>query len=422
MQYDKVTAMERKRIVDRFLHYVQLDTQSDPESQTFPSTEGQWDLLRHLKEELEALGLREVVLDQHGYLKGTLPSNHPSQGVPILCFIAHVDTSYEVSGKGVKPQIITNYDGKDIHLPGDSDQVIKVEENPNLKKVIGHDLITSDGTTLLGADDKAGIAEIMTMLEYFVQHPEIPRGTIKVLFTPDEEIGKGTEHLDVASLGADYGYTVDGSTLGEIENETFTAAGGKIIVKGYNVHPGYAKDKLVNAARILGELMVGFPFDEAPETTEEREGYYHPLSLKGDVSQGELQFILRDFEVEGMEKKKNYLRDLVEKIKKKYPKASIELEINDQYKNMRYILEKHPKVVNYALEAVRRAGVEPKLQFIRGGTDGAQLCYKNLPTPNIFAGGQNFHSKQEWISIQWMEKAVATLIELVKIWYEKEAK
>jgi tripeptide aminopeptidase len=405
-------------VLDRFLRYVKVNTRAKEDSDTYPSTPGQWDLLRMLEGEMKALGLHDVTLDRWGYCFGTLPGNSPKK-VPTVAFLAHVDTSPEVSGEGVKPVLHRNYQGGDIVLPGDPAQVIKASENPNLARQIGHTIVTSDGTTLLGSDDKAGIAEIMTLVDYLLAHPEIPRGPIRVGFNPDEEVGMGTAHLEAAAVGADYAYTVDGGELGEIENETFNAAAATLTVKGFNVHPGYAKDKMVHAGRIAARFVEMLPALAAPETTAGREGYWHPLSIHGDVSEATVKMILRDFEWAGIEAKVKYLEHGVEVLRAQFPRAGIELAWKEQYRNMRYPIEKDPKVVDHAMEACRRAGVEPKLHSIRGGTDGSALTLKGLLTPNIFTGGHNFHSKQEWNSVEWMEASVRTLVEVVKIWEER---
>lgn len=408
----------QETVLDRFLRYVKVNTCSKEESETYPSTACQWDLLRLLEGEMKTLDLQDVKLDQWGYCFGTLPGNSPKK-VPTVAFIAHVDTSPEVSGEGVKPVLHRNYQGGDITLPGDPEQVIKVAENPNLAKQVGHTLITADGTTLLGSDDKAGIAEILTMADHLLSHPEIKRGPLRFVFTPDEEVGMGTAHLETATIAADYAYTVDGGELGEIENETFNAAGATLTVKGFNVHPGYAKDKMVHAGRIAARFVEMLPALAAPETTTGRQGYWHPLSINGDVSNATVKMILRDFEWSGIEAKVKYLEHCVEVLRAQFPRAGIELAWKEQYRNMRYPIDQDPKVVENAMEAARRAGVEPLLHFIRGGTDGSALTLKGLLTPNIFTGGHNFHSKQEWNSVEWMEKAVQVLVETVKVWEER---
>ena len=408
----------KETVLDRFLRYVKVNTRSQEDSETYPSTSCQWDLLRMLEGEMKTLGLLDVKLDRWGYCLGTLPANSPKK-VPTVAFLAHVDTSPEVSGEGVKPVLHQNYQGGDIVLPGDPEQVINVSENPNLARQVGHTIITADGTTLLGSDDKAGIAEIMTLVDHLASHPEIKHGPIRVGFNPDEEVGMGTAHLEVAAVAADYAYTVDGGELGEIENETFNAAGATLTVRGFNVHPGYAKDKMVHAGRIAARFVEMLPALAAPETTEKRQGYWHPLSIQGDVSEATVKMILRDFEWPGIEAKVKYLEHCVEVLRAQFPKAAIELAWKEQYRNMRYPIDQDPRVVENAMEAVRRSGAEPLLHFIRGGTDGSALTLKGLLTPNIFTGGHNFHSKQEWNSVEWMEKAVQVLVETVKVWEER---
>jgi tripeptide aminopeptidase len=411
------------KMIDRFFRYVRIDTQSqEGVEDRYPSTEKQKDLLRLLVQELRELGLRDASIDKYGYVMATLPSNLPEKEaakVPVIGLIAHVDTSPEVSGANVKPIIHENYQGADLVLPGDSKQVLQMSENPALREHIGDDIITSDGTTLLGADNKAGITEIMMLVEYLKDHPEIRHGKIRIGFTPDEEIGAGTQYFDIKRFAADYAYTVDGETVGEIENETFNAAAATFTVHGINVHPGYAKNKLVNAIKIVSEIIVELKTDPAPETTEKREGYLHPYVLEGGVEKASVKYLIRDFEQGGMEAKARRLNEVYRKIASRHPKAKIDLRIKESYQNMKVKIDEDPKVVDYALEAVRRAGLEPKLQLIRGGTDGARLCFMGLLTPNIFTGGHNFHGKQEWIAMQAMEKAVATLTELVQIWVEK---
>ncbi|MGC9363274.1 MAG: peptidase T [Fidelibacterota bacterium] len=410
-------------MLDRFFRYVKIDTQSqEGVEDKYPSTDKQKDLLKLLVEELKELGLSDATMDQYGYVMATLPSNlEPARAkrVPVIGLIAHVDTSPEVSGANVKPIIHRDYQGDDIILPGDPNQVLRFEENPALRDHIGHDIITSDGTTLLGADDKAGITEIMTLLEYLRDHPEVKHGTLRIGFTPDEEVGAGTKFFDVKKFAADYAYTVDGETVGEIENETFNAAAATFTVHGINVHPGYAKNKLVNAIKIIADILTEMKNDPSPETTEKRDGYLHPYVLEGGVEKASVKYLIRDFEKSGMDEKAARLKQVCEKISRRYPKAKIELEIKDSYENMKVKLDEDPRVVEYALEAVSRAGIEPQLQLIRGGTDGARLSFMGLLTPNIFTGGHNFHGKLEWIAVQAMEEAVDTLLELVQIWVEK---
>lgn len=413
----------RKELIERFFKYVKIDTQSKEDVEDcYPSTDKQKELSKLLVRELQDLGLEDAAMDEYGYVMATLKGNLSDDKlakVPIIGFLGHVDTSPEVSGKNVKPIIHDNYQGGDITLPGDHSQVIKVDENPVLKTNIGNDIITSDGTTLLGADNKAGIAEIMTMIDFLKQNPEIKHGTIRIGFTPDEETGNGTKYFNVQKYGADFAYTVDGGTVGEVENETFNASGAVFIINGINVHPGYAKDKLVNGIRIVAEIIHEMENDPAPENTEMREGYLHPYVIQGGVEKVTLKILLRDFNMAGIEEKSTRLENIRKKIADRYPKSKIKLEIKESYRNMRYKLDEDTRVVEYALEAVKRCGIQPELQLIRGGTDGAKLCYEGLLTPNIFTGGQNFHSKLEWIPIPAMIKTVETLVNLVQIWVEK---
>ncbi len=405
--------------LDRFITYVKIDTQSSENSDTYPSTLKQLELSKQLLLELKELGLDEVEITEHGYVFGTLPAtvDYP---VPTIGYIAHVDTSPEVSGKEVNPQFIKNYQGGDIILKNDTSQVIEYDMNPALQNCIGHDIITTDGTTLLGADNKAGIAEIMGALKYLIENPDIGHGKIRVAFTVDEEVGTGTQHFDVKQFAADYAYTIDGETAGEIEDETFCADTAIVQVKGVNVHPGYAKNKLVNAIKAAAYLINQLPVDSmSPETTEKREGYLHAHAVKGGVELTEIVFLVRDFDVEGLKEKEKYLEDLCKRTEEKFPKSSISVEIKESYRNMKLILDKYPQVVDYAMEAVSRTGLEPVKNLIRGGTDGARLCFMDLPTPNVFTGGHNFHSKKEWISIQNMAKTAETIVHLSQIWAEK---
>jgi len=410
-------------LLNRFFRYVKIDTQSREDvSDQFPSTEKQKDLAMLLVDELKDLGLVHPEMDQYGYVTATLPGRIPSGltgKVPVVGLLAHMDTSPEVSGTDVKPVLHNNYQGGDLELPGDPEQTIRVAANPALEKQIGHDIITSDGTTLLGADNKAGIAEIMTMLEYIQKNREIDHPTLRVGFTPDEEVGQGTKYFDIQKFSADVAYTVDGEEAGDVENETFNAASAVFAIRGINMHPGYAKGKMVNAVRILADLIRMLENEPAPETTSGREGYLHPYVVEGGVEKAMLKMLIRDFEMEGIEKKIERLKSIQHELKEKHGRAQIHLEITHQYRNMRFKLDERPEVVEYALEAVRRAGLQPRRHIIRGGTDGARLSYQGLPTPNLFTGGHNFHSKREWISVQDMEKAVKTLIHLVQIWVDK---
>ena len=408
-------------VVDRFIRYVKIHTTSKEDVDEIPSTKRQFDLANILVKELLDLGIDDAVVTDHCYVIGTLPSNLSSEltkKVPVLCFLAHMDTSPEEPGENVKPQIVKNYQGGDIILPGNTDLIISPKETPSLSKFIGSDIITSDGTTLLGGDDKAGIASIMTVISLLTKDTSIPHGTLKIVFTPDEEVGHGVDALDVESLGADYGYTLDGDEMGVLETETFNAAGGSITVKGFNFHPGYAKNKLINSVKIIGEIIGEFPVQEAPETTEKREGYYHIYEVKGGVNESILRFILRDFDENNLELKINYLQDVVKKYQEKYPKAEIRLNVKKQYKNMKYVLDQHPQIIQYAEEAIRRTGIELIRKEVRGGTDGARLSFMGLPTPNIFAGAMNFHSKKEYVPVVSMEKSVETVLNLIQIFVE----
>lgn len=417
-------SQDHKELLERFLRYVQVDTQSDENSSSFPSTEKQKDLARMLVEELKALGLSDAAMDQWGYVYATLPSNipagHKAHGqVPTIGLIAHMDTYFGTPGGGVKPQVIENYAGGDITLPGDPNQVIRYAENPNLARCLGHTIITSDGTTLLGADDKAGIAEIMTALAWMQRHPEFPHGTVRVAFTPDEEVGRGTEHFDVPRFGARFAYTLDGSDLGEIEDETFCADSALVTIEGHDVHPGYAKDKMINAVRVAAAIIERLPKEFLPETTENRKPYLHPYDIRGDVSKVEVKFLVRAFTEEELHQQEATLQRIVEEVQALFPQAKITLNIKESYRNMAYAIRKDPQVLEVALEAVRRMGLEPVRKAIRGGTDGARLSFMGLLTPNIWAGGQNFHSLQEWVSLEWMAKATECTLNILALWVER---
>ena len=406
-------------VVDRFLKYVAYDTQSAEESQTYPSTEKQKILGKVLVEELKKIGLTDAQMDEHGYVLATLKANM-DKPAPTIGLIAHMDTSPDVSGKDVKPILHKKYQGGDIVLPGDPSQIIRFTENPALAQQIGNDLITSDGATLLGADNKAGIAEIFDAIHHLVKHPEIKHGIIRIAVTPDEEVGGGTKYFDIKKFGADYAYTIDGETLGEVEDETFCADSVTIKIRGKNVHPGYAKNKMVNSIKIAARLIEQLPKDKlSPETTEKREGYVHPNSMTGGVEETTIKFLIRDFTVEGLKRHEDFLHKLADQVLAEYPDARLEFKVEESYRNMKYKLDEDPKVVEYALEAVRRSGIEPKKNIIRGGTDGSRLSFDGLLTPNIFTGGHNFHSKLEWISVQDMQKAVDVIVNLIKIWAEK---
>lgn len=411
--------IEKSLFLDRFLSYVKIDTQSDPKSQTYPSTSKQLDLSRKLVDELKVLGMQEIELTQDGYVMATLPAN-TDKNVPVIGLIAHVDSSPDVSGKNVNPVIHKNYDGKDIILPKDSSVVISPHDNPDLKGMVGFDIITTDGTTLLGADDKSGVAEIMGAMQYLIENPDIKHGKIRIAFTVDEEIGAGVAHFDVKHFGAQYAYTIDGGAAGEVEDETFSADAAEIKVFGVNVHPGYAKNKMINSVKIASELLEMLPKHTlSPETTEDREGYVHPHVIKGNVEETIIEFLIRDFTVDGLKEKSEYLQKLCTDLSEKHAPARVEITFKEYYRNMKYKIDEHPQVVEYALEAVERTGLEPRKSLIRGGTDGSKLSYMGLPTPNIFTGGHNFHSKKEWIAVQDMQKAVETIVHLVQIWAEK---
>ncbi|MFN7294778.1 MAG: peptidase T [Bacteroidota bacterium] len=404
---------------ERFMRYVQIDTQSDPESNTFPSTLKQKDLSNLLVKELKEMGLHDAHLDEYGYVYATLPSNTSKQ-VPVICFCSHVDTSPDCSGAHVNPIIHHHYQGQDIVLPADHTQVLKKDEHPELNNQIGNDIITADGTTLLGADNKAGVAEIMDAVYQMIQHPEIKHGTIKILFTPDEEIGKGVNHVNLAKLGAQYGYTVDGETAGHIEDETFSADGVILTIHGVSTHPGFAKGKMQSAIKIASAIIDALPKDKlSPESTDKKEGFIHPVSVNGLIEKTTVQFIIRDFETANLKKHEALLEEIVNQVIQKYPGASYNFEVKEQYRNMKEVLQHHPQVSSYAVEAVQRSGLAPVLSSIRGGTDGSRLSFMGLPCPNIFAGEHAFHSKLEWVSVQDMERAVDTIINLARIWEEK---
>ncbi|MBB3397966.1 peptidase T [Rhizobium sp. BK060] len=405
-------------VLDRFLRYAVIDTQSDSASSTQPSTMKQKDLGRLLVDELLAIGLSDAHLDEHGYVYATVPSN-VDKAIPVICLCSHMDTAPDFTGTNVKPQIVHNYQGGDIQLSGDRKQVIRVSENPALNDQIGNDIVTTDGTTLLGADDKAGIAEIITAAQILVDNPDIRHGTIKLLFTPDEEIGRGVDKVDLAKLGAQFAYTMDGETAGHIEDETFSADGVEITIEGVAIHPGFAKGKMENAIKIAGAIIDRLPRNAAPETTEGREGFIHPTGVTGSMEKAAVSLIVRDFEEAGLIDKEKHLEALVREIMTDYPGSSYTFVVKQTYRNMKVMLDRHPQIVENAVEAIRRAGMSPVRGSIRGGTDGSRLSFMGLPCPNIFAGGHAFHSPREWISRQDMEKAVATLVELAKVWEER---
>lgn len=404
---------------DRLMRYVQVDTQSDPESNSSPTTAKQKDLSKMLVSELLAMGIEDAHMDEFGYVYATIPSTS-DKDVPVVCFCSHVDTAPDCSGTNVKPMLHQNYNGDDIVLPDDPTQIISASKYSYLKQHIGKDIITASGNTLLGADDKAGVAIIMSMANYLVQHPEIKHGTIKLLFTPDEEVGKGTDNVDLKKLGATVAYTLDGGELGTLEDETFSADGVKIIVHGVSAHPGYAKGILVNALKIAGEILTALPKAEwSPETTTKREGFVHPLSINGIAEKATIEFIVRDFTVEGLLAHEAKLKAIAEKVIKQYPNCTMEFLVKEQYRNMKQILDLHPEIVANAEEAYRRCGLTVVKEPIRGGTDGSRFSYMGLPCPNLFTGMQAIHSKHEWIGVYDMEQSAAMLVQLVQVWEEK---
>jgi tripeptide aminopeptidase len=406
-------------VTDRFLMYVKIDTQSDPNSPTCPSTEKQKNLGKILVEELLAIGIVDAEMDENGYVYATLPSNTDKK-IPVICFCSHMDTSPDCTGKDVNPIIHKNYDGKDIVLPQDLSQILRTAEHPALLDQVGNDIITADGTTLLGADNKAGVAEIMDAVYQLINNPSIKHGDIKILFTPDEEIGRGADKVNLTKLGADFAYTMDGETRGHIEDETFSADGLKININGVASHPGFAKDKMENAIKIASDIIAALPKDTlSPETTTGREGFVHPVSITGGMESASIQFIIRDFETAKLKVHEQFVEDIANQVVKNYPGSTFDIEVTNQYRNMKEVLMQNPQLVSYAEEAIRRAGMNPVSGGIRGGTDGSRFSFMGLPCPNIFAGEHAFHSKLEWVSVQDMELAVDTIIHLVQIWEEK---
>jgi tripeptide aminopeptidase len=405
-------------VLERFLTYVKVDTQSDASSSSQPSTMKQKDLGKILVAELLALDLSDAHLDEYGYVYATLPSN-TTKKVPVICFCSHMDTSPDSSGSNVRPIVHKNYQGQDLILPDDKTQVIKLSEHPALKLQIGNDVVTASGTTLLGADNKAGLAEIMDAVCYLVKHPEIKHGTIKILFTPDEEIGRGVDKVDIKKLSADFGYTMDGETAGHVEDQTFSADGMKVMFHGISAHPGFAKGKLINAVKLAGKLLDKLPVELSPEGTENMQGFVHPMGISGNIEKAEINFIIRDFDTKKLIDHENVIKNLSNEIIAKHKGASVEFVVTEQYRNMKEVLDKHPQIMENALEAVKRAGLEAKRTSIRGGTDGSRLSFMGLPCPNIFAGEHAFHSKHEWVSVYDMERAVDTIVHLVQIWEEK---
>ena len=406
-------------VLERFLRYVTIDTQSDPDSPTTPSTEKQKNLGRLLVTELREIGLADADMDENGYVYATLPATS-AKTVPVICFCSHMDTSPDCTGANVKPQIVRNYQGGDITLPGDPSQIIRAAEHPAIATQIGNDIVTTDGTTLLGADNKAGVAEIVDAMRFLVNNPQIKHGTIKVLFTPDEEIGRGVDKVDLKRLGADFGYTIDGESAGSVEDETFSADAAVVTIQGVSAHPGFAKGRMENAIKIAARVIDNLPQDTcSPETTEGRDGFVHPHGVEASLDSATLKFILRDFTDEGLKDKAAVLERAVQAALKDFPRSSYRMKITEQYRNMRQVLDRHPQVVTHAIEAVRRAGLTPVKNSIRGGTDGSRLSFMGLPCPNVFAGEHAFHSRLEWVSVQDMEAAVRTIVHLAMIWEEQ---
>ena len=414
------TATTRTSVVERFLRYVTYDTQAAEGSPTYPSTARQLVLLDRLTEELRTIGLSDVVRDAHGYVMATVPATSKKATVPVIGFIAHVDTSPEASGAGVKPIVHRDWRGEDIVLPDDPTAVLRLADNSGLREQIGHDIITASGTTLLGADNKAGVAEIVAAAEYLVTHPEVAHGTIRIAFTPDEEIGRGTEHFDVKAFGAACAYTMDAAGRGQLEMETFSADALVVTFRGFNTHPGLAKGRMVNSIKVAADFISRLPRDsQSPETTEGREGFFHPYVMSASVEQTSVRFLVRDFVTAELRVKEASLESLARTIVAAWPGASVTFKLEESYRNMKEVLDNHPQVVEHAREAIRRAGLELRETAVRGGTDGARLCFMGLPTPNIFAGENNYHSRLEWVSAQVMEKAVEVIVHLCRIWEER---
>ncbi|SDT69732.1 tripeptide aminopeptidase [Mucilaginibacter mallensis] len=406
-------------VLERFLRYVVIDTQSDPASETYPSSKKQMDLGKLLVNELLSMGVADAHLDEFGYVYATIPANTTKPNVSVICFCSHMDTSPDCSGLNVKPIVHKNYQGEDLVLPDDEAQVLKMREHPDLKNQIGNDIVTASGTTLLGADNKAGVAEIMDACYHLINHPEIKHGAIRILFTPDEEIGRGVDKVDIKKLGAYAGYTIDGESAGNMENETFSADGAKLIINGLSSHPGFAKGKMESAIKIAGQIVAKLPFELSPEGTELKQGFVHPVNIAGHVEQATVDFIIRDFEEDKLKQHADVIREITENVLKHYPNSTYELHVKPQYRNMKNKLDEHPQIVEYGMEAIRRSGMDAKLCSIRGGTDGSRLSFMGLPCPNIFAGEHAFHGKQEWVSVQDMQKAVETILHLCEIWEEK---
>jgi len=407
-------------VLTRFLRYVTYDTQSREDAGTYPSTPGQLVLLRDLAAELRSLGIADAAVDEHGYVMATIPATTGRTGVPVIGFIAHVDTSPEMSGAGVKPIVHRAYDGRDLVLPDDETAVLRVADLPYLGECLGHDIVTASGTTLLGADNKSGVAEIVTAAEWLMAHPEVPHGAIRIAFTPDEEVGQGTKYFDVAGFGARYAYTIDGGPRGELEFESFSADAITITFRGFNTHPGYARGQMVNAIKLAARFIDRLPSDRlSPETTGDRDGFVHPYVVDAGVDRTSVKLLLRDFETAGLAAKAEWLRVLAAEVVAGVPGAGFDAVVEESYRNMREVIDQHPLVVQCARQAIARAGLQVRERAIRGGTDGSRLSFMGLPTPNLFAGEQNFHSRLEWVSVQDMEKAVEVIVEVARVWEEQ---
>ena len=404
-------------VKERFLRYVQIDTQADPMSGTSPSSAKQKDLSRLIVQELHEMGVSDAEMDEFGYVYATIPATTTKSNVPVLCFCAHLDTAPDCSGTNVKPIVHSNYQGQDIILPEDTTQVLRATEHPQLGEKKGHDLITASGLTLLGSDDKSGVAEIMDAAHFFMNHPTIPHGKIRLLFTTDEEIGRGVDHVDIQKLGASVAYTLDGGAIGTLENETFSADGATIDIEGVSAHPGYAKSRMENAIKIASDIVAALPKHRlTPETTHKKQGFIHPTKIEGSLEAAKISFILRDFDNDLLKEKAVILKNTMDKVMKLYPNSKATLSVSEQYRNMKKVLDTQPKIVQYAMEAIQKVGLKPQLGSIRGGTDGSRLSFMGLPCPNLFAGEQAIHSRQEWVSVQDMELAVKTIVELSQIW------
>ncbi|MEN9611243.1 MAG: peptidase [Bacteroidota bacterium] len=404
-------------VKERFLRYVQIDTQADPMSETSPSSAKQKDLSRLIVQELHEMGILDAEMDEFGYVYATIPATTTKSNVPVLCFCAHLDTAPDCSGTNVKPIVHSNYQGQDIILPEDTTQVLRATEHPQLGEKKGHDLITASGLTLLGSDDKSGVAEIMDAAHFFMNHPTILHGKIRLLFTTDEEIGRGVDHVDIQKLGASVAYTLDGGAIGTLENETFSADGATIDIEGVSAHPGYAKSRMENAIKIAADIVAALPKHRlTPETTHKKQGFIHPTKIEGSLEAAKISFILRDFDNDLLKEKAVILKNTMDKVMKRYPNSKATLRVSEQYRNMKKVLDTQPKIVQYAMEAIQKVGLKPQLGSIRGGTDGSRLSFMGLPCPNLFAGEQAIHSRQEWVSVQDMELAVKTIVELSQIW------